>query len=471
MDLISGHVGLGYAIVCNRSQRETDISSTCRDTQELAFFQRTPWNSIDKSKVGVDGLKTRLDALLIHITRDCFEDVGVEISQLLERSRYESCRLGPPRVTPSEQRVYLTQMASRFNALTCNAIDAHYGREKCFRDPKFRLATSIKESSDRFCDEMFAMGATRKFGRSKSGAIKIDIPASSSEGQGSGNDLPSSSEEEVPVARFQPRHPGLRRVFKSLPSAPPSKRESIMELISHEYRNYRGIEIGSMNSSLLPSMHSEQTKHWNFFAMQFLSSVVEQMHDFIQDLLRFVCEDEEIVLRLWSRLKHDLVDGYRLASAQVEFLVEVENTGKLMTLNHYYADNVEKAQRNRLRQRLAPVQSWAGSDQEPLVRLDDIFKAYKSNDDQFIEAMHDSLKSYYKVARKRYVDAILNQAIGHYLISSSKAPLWLFSPEFVSTLSDEELSKLVADPAAKQERRRTLAADISRFERGAEIIG
>lgn len=142
-----------------------------------------------------------------------------------------------------------------------------------------------------------------------------------------------------------------------------------------------------------------------------------------------------------------------------------------MTLNHYYADNLKKCQTQRLRQRLGPAPSWTGDGEEPLVRLNDTFKAYTSNEEHSAEAIHDALKSYYKVARKRFVDAVLTQAMGYHLITSSKAPLWKFSPEFVSTLKDDVLSRFVAEPVQRLEKRKVLAAEIGRLEKGMVFIG
>ena len=45
-----------------------------------------------------------------------------------------------------------------------------------------------------------------------------------------------------------------------------------------------------------------------------------------------------------------------------------------------------------------------------------------SNDDHTIQDLHDTLKSYYKVARKRFVDAVCLQAVITFSLVERPAP-------------------------------------------------
>ena len=57
--------------------------------------------------------------------------------------------------------------------------------------------------------------------------------------------------------------------------------------------------------------------------------------------------------------------------------------------------------------------------------LKDILGVVMSNDDHTIQDLHDTLKPYYKVARKRFVDAVCLQVVDHFLVSgeASQSPL------------------------------------------------
>lgn len=69
-----------------------------------------------------------------------------------------------------------------------------------------------------------------------------------------------------------------------------------------------------------------------------------------------------------------------------------------------------------------------------VVRLKDMTNSHPmSNTERVVQDLHDILYSYYKVARKRFVDSVCMQAADHFLINGPDTPLALFSPKFVST--------------------------------------
>ena len=68
-----------------------------------------------------------------------------------------------------------------------------------------------------------------------------------------------------------------------------------------------------------------------------------------------------------------------------------------------------------------------------------------SNEDQTTQDLYDTLEAYYKVSRKRFVDAICLQAVDHFLISNKEGPLWLFSPQLIGQLTDSELSMIASE--------------------------
>jgi hypothetical protein len=79
MELIEGRkseLKLGWSIVRNPGQKQLSDKSTDRDTVEADFFRdETPWNSLDKDKVGVAALKVRLQEIQTKHTRREFPKV------------------------------------------------------------------------------------------------------------------------------------------------------------------------------------------------------------------------------------------------------------------------------------------------------------------------------------------------------------------------------------------------------------
>jgi GTPase SAR1 family protein len=74
-------VKLGWHLVRNHGQKQLSDPSHDRQSLENNFFQtQAPWNSLDKSRVGIEALRIRLqDVLATHITRE-FPKVGYYFS-------------------------------------------------------------------------------------------------------------------------------------------------------------------------------------------------------------------------------------------------------------------------------------------------------------------------------------------------------------------------------------------------------
>mgnify|MGYP002718669947 CR=1 FL=1 len=106
-----------------------------------------------------------------------------------------------------------------------------------------------------------------------------------------------------------------------------------------------------------------------------------------------------------------------------------------------------------------------------VVRLSDIVQQHHmSNLDHTVRDIHDILDSYYKVARKRFVDNVCMQAADHYLVTGPEAPMKLFSPSWVNDLSDERLEEIVGEGRATKRRRRQLQKEVEDLEAGKAVL-
>ena len=106
-----------------------------------------------------------------------------------------------------------------------------------------------------------------------------------------------------------------------------------------------------------------------------------------------------------------------------------------------------------------------------VVRFDDIIRHHPlSNVEHIVRDIHDILGSYYKVARKRFVDNLQMQAVHHHLVKGSTTPLKLFSPSFVSGLSAEQLEEIAGEDAALRRHCTTLTKEIEDLEAGKKIL-
>lgn len=87
------------------------------------------------------------------------------------------------------------------------------------------------------------------------------------------------------------------------------------------------------------------------------------------------------------------------------------------------------------------------------------------------------LFSYYKVASKRFVDNVCQQAVGRFLLNGgftgdqdSKSPMRLFDADLVLNLEDAKLETIAGeDPSVKQQRE-NVTAEIKKLEKAMRIL-
>jgi hypothetical protein len=466
--------GLGYTVVCNRSQSVLNIPTGERHAKEKSFFESAPWNEIPRERAGIGALKLGLNELSVDVTRRSFQSVGLEIESRLVETRKEFDHIGRPRSTLGEQRVYLLQTASNFQSLASKAVDAYYGRDDCFQTrDSIRLATTVMAAHETFSEIMNTHGSIRKFAEE---AISDDCEGSTDEQDtpsSSGSTLdPCHSTAELDETPMLQQFPELKTVFARQEEPPLKETEPVMEWINKMYRRSKGFEIGTVNPSLLPSLFNEHSRSWRFHTVRHMQNVTLHIHNFIHELLNYVCGDQRVSSRIWAKLTPSLCQTYSKAMEHALFLIDVERNGNPITLNHYFADNLKKRRLDRLEKRLGELKTWVTQDgeKETLLRLKDTLDVYVSNEDHTVEDLHDTLKSYYKVARKRFVDAVCKQAIEYHLICAKDGPLWVFSPGLVRSYTDEELEYVAGEDMLTVNRRKKLAAEIESLIEGKKAL-
>ena len=177
-----------------------------------------------------------------------------------------------------------------------------------------------------------------------------------------------------------------------------------------------------------------------------MEAIIGIVHAFIKDVLEFIVLDKRIREELWHlALIGRLSTAYKNALKQAKFLLDIERNMRPSTYNHYYSDNLQKARANR-----------------------DIVS--KDNAEQVKEDLHDSLRSYYKVSRKRFVDVICRQVIEHHLLIGEDSPLKILTPQFVASMSEENLGMIAGEDALTKRERQRLETEIAGLEEATKSI-
>lgn len=484
---------LGYHIVRNRGQSELLSDSAARNRKEKDFFNIELWSKLDRDRVGTPALQKRLQDLLVDITRREFPKVQAQIVRQLSSCRQRLQFLGQDRQSTDQQRRYLLDLSKNFQEVTNFALDAYYSRNGAFSSiPELRLATLTVDRMDEFSQEVEKVGHTISFekisseetapdSKQETSEIPNQEPVVSISDSFSSKDFPAGSGT---VVNLPPDigetndclYPELLELTPTNRNVPKPRSHGIMEWIGNEYNRARGFDLASIGPSILPTIWQEQSKNWEVLTMAYISDIVFFVHDFIYKTLTHICTDERVRSSLWMVLQEQLLERYQRAVNHVRFIIQVERFGTPLTTNHYFNENLQNCKTSRLEKLLKKHASvnynYQGFSQpEAVVRLDQIQQSINMNNTEHtVQDIHDILESYYKVAKKRFVDTVCMQGSDYHLLTGPDSPLRVFGTAFVSELSATQLDMIAGEDASTKHIRKTLTNEIMALEKGRKLL-
>ena len=136
--------------------------------------------------------------------------------------------------------------------------------------------------------------------------------------------------------------PDLDDILHDYCSVSMPKPTGIIPWLEDVYKNSRGFEMGTFDASLLPVVWRKQSANWDDLALGYVSDIVSLVHRFIYDLISAICDDQRVQSALGSTLMDGLIDRYTKSIDHAKFVISVEKDDTPQTLNHYFADNLEK---------------------------------------------------------------------------------------------------------------------------------
>ncbi|KAK1635079.1 interferon-induced GTP-binding protein Mx1 [Colletotrichum phormii] len=477
---------LGYCVVKNLSADNSTSTMTDRNSSEKAFFSASPWSRLrSTNRVGVGSLAIRLRDLLRDLSKKEFNNVKAEIQRMLDESETELKRMGPSRSRPDAQRRYLGRIASDFQEAALRARDGHYdGMDMFGQDVRFRLITRIVNLNETFNKVFTLYGHTLQFDGQDQEKVGPGSVLNLNMGPKSGRSVSDMLEH----MDFQ---------------CPKPLDDSLLSRIEALFHRSRTAEIGSFPGSLLAQAFKEQTQKWEPLVLKYVSQAIVIVQEFILRTLRLKCTDRNTFEMLHDHLLlPKLRAAYQRALDHAHFLLEVELSGQPYTMNHYFNSNLQVSQTTRLQEainkavgpasvynahgtvaRRAPGYLGANNNGNPFdfttqqntgssgaagwwVSKSTLSKLTtdRSNAEQVKEDVHDTLRSYYKVARKRFVDVVLQLVIFHFLLDSKTGPLKIFTPDLVMGLDDKQLQMIAGEDTATRVRREVLTRNVENLK-------
>lgn len=473
-NLVNGRkkpLNLGYYIVKNRGGDDDDDSDNDSGLRqkERDLFQQSPWCNLPQERVGVAALRERLQDLLGEITDRAYPELRSEARKKLTEARDQRDALGPSRQTDREQQQYLAQIAAKFQSIVRAALETDYSVHPVFNKADLRLVTELVETTKKYNNVMRNIG--HKFSFQEGGEDTTDD--SESEPDEEDYDENINDHWYIEVLGENPELEGVANLDEN-PDYDLSVHDDDSSWIEQIYRLSRGIELGTFSPTVLASAFRTQTVKWGYLTERHMCRIILTIQNFIEEVLKVTCTDPKTREGLKSIIVDDLVARYTSGMDFAKYLVQVEREKKPYTVNHYFNSNLQASRGQRTHDALKPKSfrpDGYKSDQK-VVFLTDIKKATtnKSNEQHAQEDIHDILKSYYKVARKRFVDAVWCHAVDHHLLSGPNSPLALFSQQWVLGLDEDSLNAIAGESRSTRDKRLELSKKIADLEEALRIL-
>ncbi|OBT39085.1 hypothetical protein VE00_09922 [Pseudogymnoascus sp. WSF 3629] len=450
---------LGYYIVKNRSADDNISTVSDRLAAEKAFFMAPPWSSV-ADRCGIASLKARLRDLLMNISKQEFPHVKSEIEQSLLQCRADLEIMGPSRANQSSQRLYLGKLASRFQAVTQAALNGYYTGDQAFHaEPTLKLATKMIKLNEVFSNVFWKRGHKQHFG-----------PQWDDEGEISFGRSIDVLPFEVPLLLYSDLYD---IILTDNYQCPKPLRGPILTHIEEVFDTSRGPELGTFGGTILGTVFKEQSEKWEPLVLSHTSKAIALIHEYISQLLTKLCPEKQIRDQLWNVLLLDkLRNAYRRAMSHARFLLAIERGGRPTTFNHYFNANLQKKRSERMSQSLKAMAVTFIDDEERYVPVSKInqYAVDKDNGQQVCEDILDTLMSYYKVSRKRFVDVICQQVVSHFLLEGDENPLQIFDPDLVMGLDSEQLELIAGEDEESKRQRQVLGRQIESLEAALKVL-
>uniref|UniRef100_A0A0B7KRL1 GED domain-containing protein n=1 Tax=Bionectria ochroleuca TaxID=29856 RepID=A0A0B7KRL1_BIOOC len=463
IELIEGkrhRLKLGWHLLRNPGQAELVKSqSKSRNELEGAFFRNVaPWNNLDGEVVGVKSLRDRLQGILAsHIRRE-FPKVKSDIQSKLRAAEKKLKGLGPARQGPIQQRQYLMKVAGEFQDIASSAINAQYSSSPDFFDGHHihRVATRARQRAEEFAKLMTESGHRFDFAEtsdeadeSKEGLLKVELAVTTR------SIVESDDIEDILSLDDYVEEP---------------YNEGILDWLTELYKSSIGFELGTFSSSLLRTTMQNQSQKWRHIAKGYISDVIAIAHYFVSSLLQYIIPDSRVLEGLSSRLSDHLRGKYIEALEKTESLLRVELEGTPATHNSVFTETLNECRQQRQKAWLKD-KTIVTTKYGEVVRLKDVVSQHPlQNGEQMIQEIHDILRSYYLLSRKRFIDNVRMQVADDLLITGPETPLKIFSSELVSGMTDEELDDVAGEDPSVRRNREAIQEKINLLRKAMKIL-
>jgi hypothetical protein len=450
---------LGWHMVKNRSDLEGDKSFSQRNTAEHRFFSSGAYLDLPSQNKGIVTLRSRLSDLLHNHLKTELPQLKAELEEKLHKTSNELEQLGIKRNTVLEQRVFLTSIGTKINAILQagvkgqyeNAFFGHVDMEAAVDSQKNlrRFRAVVQHLNMDFSDRMHRVGC------------KYHIPDSKAKGKGKVEEKKYEGEEEE---KDENKEENKAEDDDDKDNKPKKKKPGPIKMTREEAVNWvhgtlvrsRGEELaGSFNPAIIPTLFREQSTPWNELAHAHVNSVAAKCKSFVEIVLNEAAPSD-----IKGRLVNFCIDkalSEALVAAKDELnKIMTDKERNLMTYNHYFTTKIQDQRKNKFAQIFSSVAkaasvSWAKDGDEnkietyisPAKLEQDMHAGIEQNMDKFsAEDALDTQIAYYADELKYFINCVSKQVIERHLVDTLRDVL---SSDVIVKLTDQQIGMIAAE--------------------------
>ncbi|KAM3487985.1 hypothetical protein MY3957_008715 [Beauveria namnaoensis] len=434
---------LGWHVLRNRDTEAGPEAWTFeqRDAAELQLLSSGAWAGLSSQNVGIKSLRGRLSEVLVRHISSELPSLIDEITQLSTKCQKHLEKLGLPRNTIYEQRVYLIQISQAFQVLlqaATNGIynDSYFGDAMSSVGYQKRVRAVVQNLNRDFAEKMALDG--RRYEVVEDG-----------EEVGSG------------------RHGHLTR-------------DEYVEKTVLVIQKGRGRELpGMFNPMIVTELFKELSSPWGKIAEDHALEVWKAIRLSLNHLVTHVADSTTAKSILASVFEPHLDSLLKALREKLSGLLKPHQSGHPITYNHYFTETLQSIRKEREKSRLAAlVQEEFG-----IVSMVSKTTINRTMDfGQFLERLlvprepdmdHfaasdalDCLDAYYKVAMKRFIDDVAVEVIEACLLVKLNE---IMDPTSIFTMKDADIARIAAETGESRAERAELEAKLKVLESGSEV--
>jgi GTPase SAR1 family protein len=312
---------LGWHVLRNMDSETGAWSLHKRDGEERHFFTEGIWQTLPQSILGIAPLRERLSKLLLG-------QIAAELPSLIDEIEIKSTacrnqlqRLGLPRASIEEQRLYLLTLGQTFQSLTKAAVDGTYNAD-FFGDAKTdagyqkRIRAVVQNLNQSFARTMVREGHYYAITDSFNGGS----------------------------------------VDKGNPKVKVLTRTHFLDRIEVLMKRTRGCELpGTFNPMIISDLFLQQSRPWEVLAKHHIEQVAMAATKFLRYVISHIADSSTSGALFQTLVEPALENIVKVAKHKMADLLAPHQQGHPITYNHYFTETVQEVKKERRRAELTRI--------------------------------------------------------------------------------------------------------------------